>query len=291
MYSKRNVNSAYFYLLPSLALFATFILYPVVFIIKNSFYEWDGFSVDKKFIKFDNFIDILNNGYLPTVLRNFVIFAALTLFLQAFLGLIYAECLRKRMVFATFFRSVFFLPVILTPMVIGYVFRSILETNYGFLNVTLRNLGLGMFAQDWLSNPKIALITVAFVNIWQWKGFSMILYLAGMTSIPDEIYDAASIDGANTFTKFTKITLPLLKNTHFTLSILGIIGALKVFDVIWVLTGGGPGITTASFSTLILKESFIAYNQGVSSALSVIMIIIALTLTAIQLKFYKESND
>ena len=290
MYMKRKTFSAYLYILPSLVFFVVFILYPIVFIFQTSFYEWDGFSVNKEFIGIGNYIDIFNSGYLPVVLKNFVIFGALTLIIQAFLGMVYAEFLRKRILFATFFKSLFFLPVVLTPVVVGYIFRSILEVNYGFLNTALRSLGLDIFTQEWLSNPKIALYTVSAVNIWQWTGFNMLLYIAGMTSIPDSIHDAASIDGASGIVKFIRITIPLLKHTHFTLSILGIIGALKVFDIIWVLTGGGPGVVTASFSTLILKESFVAYNQGASSALSVIMIIIAFIITAFQLKLYKKAN-
>lgn len=289
MNTKKINYSSYLYILPSLAVFAVFILYPLFFMIQNSFYEWDGLSPDKKFAGLDNFIEIISSGYLPVALRNFVIFGILTIAIQAFLGLIYAECLRLKMPFLTFFKSIIFLPAVLTPIVIGYVFSNMFEMNFGFINATLKSMGLGILCQNWIGDPKIALYSIIAVNIWQWTGFSMIMYISGVMSIPVEIFEAADIDGANDIIKFKRITFPLLKSTHFTLTILGAIGALKAFDVIWVLTEGGPGISTSSFSTVILKESFFSYKQGTASALSLILMICALIITKAQLSLYNKT--
>lgn len=289
MHAKKINYSSYLYILPSLVIFAVFILYPLIFMIQNSFYEWDGLSPDKKYVGLANFLEIISSGYLPVALKNFIIFGLLTIFIQAFLGLVYAECLRIKMPFLTFFKSIIFLPAVLTPIVIGYVFSNMFEMNFGFINSTLKNVGLDILCQNWTGDPKIALYSIIAVNIWQWTGFSMIMYISGVMSIPVEIYEAADIDGANDIMKFRKITFPLLKSTHFTLTILGAIGALKAFDIIWVLTEGGPGIATSSFSTIILKESFFSYKQGTASALSLILMLCALIITKVQLSIYNKT--
>ena len=288
---KRKYNYfGYLYLLPAFLFFATFIIYPMFFVFQTSFYKWDGFSTAKDFIGLQNFMTLYQKGYLTTATINFLLFFVFTVLIQMLLGIIFANMLRVRTIFRAVVKSVIFIPVILTPVVIGYIFSSMLEPNIGFVNSSLRMLGLSFLTQSWLGDPKIALGTIIVINIWQWTGFSMVLYISGIVTIPDEVFDAASIDGAGSVTRFIKITIPMLKSSHSTLMILGAIGALKVFDIVWVLTAGGPGIATATYSILIFKESFLSYNQGTSSALSVILIFFAMIITAIQLHVYKEKD-
>lgn len=289
MSKRNNYLSAYMLLTPTFLLFAVFIFYPTFFVAKTSLYSWDGMSPDKAFVGIKNYIEIFQNGYLPIVFKNLLIISVFVIVLQSFLGLILAECIRKEIALSGFFRSVIFMPVVLTPVVIGYIFSHMLESNFGFINTFLRNIGLPFLAQNWLSNPKIAMYVIGAINTWQWVGFSMVIYIAGMTSISTEIYEACDIDGASPIQKFCKITFPLLKSSHATLTVLGAISSIKAFDIIWVLTAGGPGITTSSFSTLIFKESFLTNRQGTSSALSVLLIVCALLVTIVQNKLY--DND
>jgi raffinose/stachyose/melibiose transport system permease protein len=161
-----------------------------------------------------------------------------------------------------------------------------LEPNIGVINTTLRALGLNSFALQWLGRPNEALFSLILVNVWTWTGFSMLLYNVNMTHIPEELYEAATIDGANGFQQFFRITFPLLKNTHLSLILLGSISCLKTFDLPYVLTKGGPNHATEFFSTYIYLLSFDYFDQGRSSALVIILFFLALLLTVIQLRWY-----
>jgi raffinose/stachyose/melibiose transport system permease protein len=175
-------------------------------------------------------------------------------------------------------------------VVVGNIFSKIFETNRGELNTILRTLNLDFLTQQWLADPKVALYAIAMVNIWQWTGYSMLVYYANMLSIPDDLYEAATIDGAGTVKKFFSITLPLLRSSHFTLFVLGALGTLKCFDLPFVLTKGGPNYATEFFSTYIYKKSFDLFDQGGASTLVVLMFIIAIIITVAQLVIYTRND-
>lgn len=287
---KKYQYEGYLYLIPAFAVFAVFIVYPIIFTFRTSFFSWDGFSTEMEFVGWKNYLTIAGNGQLKIALRNFIIFFIICVFVQMLLGMILAVSLRVQTFFRTFIKSIVFIPVVLTPVVIGYVFQNMLEYNFGFLNTLLRGMHLGFLAKNWLGDPALALGSIIVISIWQSTGFSLIMYIAGIIAIPTEIFEAAKIDGANAVQTFLYVTAPLLKSTHKTMLIIGAIGALKTFDLTWILTGGGPGRATATFSTMIMKESFDAYRQGTSSALSVILILLALMITAFQLKLYSKKE-
>ena len=185
----------------------------------------------------------------------------------------------------------FYLPAVVTPTVVGQVFSKFFEANNGYLNGMLGMFGMGSLRQTWLADPALALGCVAFVNIWQWTGYSMLLYYAGMLNISRDMYEAAEIDGASAYQQFVRITFPLLRGTHFTLFILGMLGSLKCFDIVFVLTDGGPNYATEMFSTYIQRLSFSLFRQGESSAVVMIMFLIAMTITAVQLYFYYRGDE
>jgi raffinose/stachyose/melibiose transport system permease protein len=188
------------------------------------------------------------------------------------------------------YSTIFYVPVVATPVVVGNIFSKIFETNRGELNTILRTLNLDFLTQQWLADPKVALYAIAMVNIWQWTGYSMLVYYANMLSIPDDLYEAATIDGAGTVKKFFSITLPLLRSSHFTLFVLGALGTLKCFDLPFVLTKGGPNYATEFFSTYIYKKSFDLFDQGGASTLVVLMFIIAIIITVAQLVIYTRND-
>ena len=148
----------------------------------------------------------------------------------------------------------------------------------------LRFLGLDILAKQWLADPRYALACMIAINIWQWTGYSMLMYYVNMLNISQDIYEAASIDGANAFQQFIRITLPMLRSTHFTLFVMGTLGSLKCFDLPYILTDGGPVHSTEFFSTYIHKKSFEFFDQGGASALAVIMLMIAMLITLIQMR-------
>ena len=143
-----------------------------------------------------------------------------------------------------------------------------------------------MLAQPWLALPNLALMWIIIINIWQWTGYSMLMYYANMLNIPSDIYEAATIDGASAKAQFFRITLPLLRSTHFTLFVMGALGSLKCFDLPYVLTKGGPNYATEFFSTYIYKQSFDLFNQGMASTVVVFMFAIAMVITLVQLRLY-----
>ena len=161
-----------------------------------------------------------------------------------------------------------------------------IRTRLGFL----RSVGLSGLTRTWLADPSLALGCLIFVNIWQWTGYSMLLYYASMLNISEDLYEAASIDGAGKVSQFFRITLPLLRSTHFTVFILGALGSLKCYDIAYVLTGGGPNHATETFSTYIQEFAFSTFKQGRASTLVVFMFLIAMVITAAQLVLYYRGD-
>ena len=287
---KRKVYSGYLFILPLVILFLIFIVYPIVYNIIISFYNWNGISIEKDFVGLSNYVTLLKDPILIKIIKNFIVFAFYTIIIQAVSGLIFASLFINKLKFSGLYRIVFYIPVIATPAIVGNIFSKIFETNRGYLNKMLTFSGLDFLTGQWLADPKLALGCIIFVNIWQWTGYSMLLYYANMLNIPQDLYEAATIDGANKLKQFTNITFPLLRGTHFTLFIMGMLGSLKCFDLSYVLTKGGPNYATEFFSTYIHKLSFNLFKQGQASALVVIMFLIAMVITLVQLKLYYRND-
>lgn len=287
---KDSTKYGYLFILPIIVLFSTFIIYPVIYNFIISFYDWNGISIEKTFIGFENYIDLIQDPMLQRVIKNFVIFAFFTIIIQAFLGIVFASFFVRKIKFSAFYRTIFYIPVIATPAIIGNIYSKIFETNRGYLNLFLDYVGLDMLKQQWLADPDFALGCLIYVSIWQWTGYSMLLYYANMLNISEDLYEAATIDGANKLQQFLKLTFPLLRSTHFTLFVLGMLGALKCFDLPYILTKGGPGYATEFFSTYIYKKSFELFEQGQASTIVVFMFLIAMIITGIQLKIYYKND-
>ncbi len=269
-----------------LILFAAFIVYPIIYNVRISFFEWNGISRDMKPIGFQNYIELLHDPILIRILTNFLVFSFSTIIIQGILGIFFASLMRNGLKMSGLYRTLIYLPIVATPTIVGSVFSKILETNKGYLNELLRSVHLGNLALPWLATPALATMWVIIVNIWQWTGYSMMVYYTGMLNIPMEVYEAADIDGASRLQKFFLVTFPMLRSTHYTIFIMGMIGSLKTFDIPYVLTGGGPNHATEFFSTYINQLSFENFNQGKASAVVVMMLVIAMTITAIQLRIY-----
>ena len=284
-------KAAYLYIAPMCLFFLIFTAYPVVFTIQTSFYKWNGMSANKSFIGLQNYSNVFHDGIFYIILKNFVIFGLFAIFTQMVLGLILAVMLKSKLPNSGFYKTVIFMPVVLTPTIIGYIFSRILEYNLGPLNVFFRAVHLNFLALGWLSDTKVAIFTLVAVNIWQWTGYSMMMYMAGLSTIPEEMYEAAKIDGASNFKIFIHVLWPMLKSTHFTLSILGVIGVLKTFDIPYILTNGGPVNSTQFFSTYIYQKTFSLYDAGSASTLAVILLILAIICTVVQNYLYSRANE
>ncbi|MCL2034530.1 MAG: sugar ABC transporter permease [Oscillospiraceae bacterium] len=287
---QRRTIAGYMFISPLFLLFAIFIIYPIIFNIYVSFFEWNGIRPEMNFTGIENYINIFKDPVMVKIIRNFVVFAFFTIIIQAFLGISFASFFIRSIKGSDFYRTVFYIPVIATPAIIGNIFSRILETNRGQLNEALRAIGLDFLAMQWLADPKYALGCIIAINIWQWTGYSMLMYYANMLNIPSDIYEAATVDGARPYQQFFRITIPLLRSTHFTLFIMGALGSLKCFDLPYILTKGGPNYATEFFPTYINKKSFELFDQGGASALTVIMLVIAMIITLAQVMLYTRNN-
>lgn len=285
-----NYLTSYLFILPIVVLFLAFIVYPIIYNIVISFYDWNGISQTKEFVGIENYVKLLKDPVMGTIMKNFLIFAFSTIIIQAVLGLFFASILLRRIKGADLYKTLIYLPIIATPAIVGNIFSKILETNRGYLNQTLQFFHLSGLCRQWLADPKLVLGCIIFVNIWQWTGYSMLLYYANMLNISQDIYEAAQIDGAGHFKQFTKITFPMLRGTHFTVFIMGMIGSLKTFDIPYVLTNAGPNHATEFFATYIYTKSFDLFDQGSGSAIVVMMLVLAMVITAAQLWIYYHND-
>ena len=282
---KKRVSNI-LYIMPMLILFAAFIVYPIVYNIRISFFDWNGISKDMTAVGFKNYSELSHDPIVAHILKNFLVFSLTTIIIQAMLGMFFASLMRGGLKLSGLYRTLIYLPIVATPTIVGSVFSKILETNKGYLNVFLRSVHLDSLAQPWLAQPGTAVMWIIIVNIWQWTGYSMLVYYTGMLNIPSEVYEAADIDGASRLQRFFRVTFPMLRSTHFTVFIMGTIGSLKTFDIPYVLTAGGPNHATEFFSTYINRLSFSEFNQGKASAVVVVMLLIAMAITAVQLRIY-----
>jgi raffinose/stachyose/melibiose transport system permease protein len=214
-------------------------------------------------------------NYWDSILHT-IIFTVVTIISKTVIALMLALLLSKGLKrFFNFHRVVIYLPAILPMIVVGIVFRSILHPTTGMLNEFLRSVGLDFLTQSWLTKPSIALYSIIAVDTWKGVGYIMVIMLAGLQVIPSEYYEAAQLDGASPWDEFWQITLPLLLPTLTVTTVLNLLYGLKVFDIVWVLTNGGPGYATETVYTVVFKE-FSKGRYGVSTALSSLLFVIML---------------
>ena len=266
-------------LLPALVLLAALTIYPLVTVVYYSFFDYHYVRGFEGFVGLDNYRNLLGDLFFTVSVRNTLVFALLATSSQLLLGLAFALLFNRPFRGRPLFVPLMILPMILSTMVVSAIWRAWFHYDFGFLNNVLRAVGLE--GVRWLFDPGIALYSIALVDLWQWTPMVFLILLAGLQSIPGEYYEAARIDGANGFQVLTSITLPLIKGHLFLAALLRTVDAFKLFDKVYALTGGGPGISTESVSTYIYREGFRYFNVGTASAASIIMLAVALTLTLV----------
>lgn len=285
---KKTDKIAYLYILPLLVLSFALVYYCIIDTVVVSFTDWDGMSDSFKFVGLKNYIKMLvDNTFWTSVVNNIIFFIG-TVFVQAFAGFVLAVLLKKKLFGSNVFKAIYFLPIAMATSIITAIFRIIMDPTNGSLNQFLWAMHLGGLAQNWLGDPKIALLSVIIVNIFQWMGFSMITYYAALMSLPDDVYEAAKIDGAGFWRTTFSVTLPMVKGTTNVLIVLGIVGSLKTFDLVKLLTGGGPGRSTTVMNTYLYEKAFNDFNAGGAASIGVAILIIAMIMSFLQIKFGKE---
>lgn len=276
-----------FLALPAIFLYTIMVVYPVFGSFIYSLTDWDGISKTWHFLWFDNFIRAFQDPLLIASIKNTIIFAILVTILLNVFGMLLAVLLDKNTSFIRGMRILIFTPMVLCSLVVSYLWSYILHPDLGVLNIFLRSVGLDVFALDWLGNVNLALISVVMVAVWQGVGYQFIIYLANLQGIPKELYEAAEIDGAGYWEKFKHITFPMLAPAFTINMILAVIGGLKVFDIVFIMTGGGPGYATEVLSTAMYRKAFNANDVGYGTAISIIMFVLILFVSLILLKILR----
>ena len=266
-----------YFAMPALAVYLVFVIIPAVTGIGYSFTDWNAYSKDVHFVGLENFAEIFSpeENYLLFI-RNTLIFTVVTIILKTVLALALALLLNesvKRL--AHIYRVFIFLPAILPTLIVALIFKSILHPSNGILNQALRSVGLDTLAQRWLVDPAIALFSVIGVDTWKGVGYIMVILLAGLQTIPRDYYEAAEIDGANAWQKLRFVTIPMLMPAIAVVTALNVLYGLRVFDIVYALTNGGPGYATEVLYTVIFK-AFSQGQYGLGTALSTVLLVILL---------------
>lgn len=285
---KKRDKVAYLYILPLIVLSFVLVYYCIIDTVVVSFTDWDGMSDVFGCVGIKNYRKMLTDRVFWTSVWNNILFFFGTVFVQAFIGFLLAVLLKKKLFGSNVFKAIYFLPIAMATSIITAIFRIIMDPTNGSLNQFLRAVHLDGLAQNWLGDPKIALFSVIIVNIFQWMGFSMITYYAGLMSLPDDVYEAAKIDGAGFWRTTFSVTFPMLKGTTNVLIILGIVGSLKTFDLVKLLTDGGPGRATTVMNTYLYEKAFRDFNAGGAASIGVAILVIAMIMSFLQVKLGKE---
>ena len=270
---RRRTTPPWWFALPAMVLFVFVVLVPSARGVYYAFTDWDGLDPDFSFIGLGNFATMLGDPDAMQAIWHTLLIAVAITIIQNGLGLLLALGVNGAIKSRNVLRVFLFAPAVITPIVTAYLWRNLLGPA-GAVNSLLGAVGLGSWQQDWLGDPQLALWSVVTVIVWQFAGYSMVIFLAGLQAVPREIYEAADMDGAGPVRRFWSVTRPLLAPAFTVNLMLSIIGGIKLFDQVYALTGGGPGHATDTMSTLIYKDAFTLGEFGYSIALAVVLTVI-----------------
>jgi ABC-type sugar transport systems, permease components len=288
----QNKIIPYLFLVPALV-FLLFVYIPIFENVFLSLFQWSSFSPEKTFIGLKNYVELFHDPVFYQALTNNVLYAVISIVCQVFGGLILAAVLEDKLVrkWSPFFRTVFFLPVVISMTVIALLFDFIYNPETGLLNQLLQAIGLDQLTRAWLGDDSTAMLSVIFVSQWQSVGYIAMLYIVSIQKIPDELYEAARLDGAGKIQQFFHITVPQTKEMSFVAVVMTLTGAFTVFNEPYILTGGGPGNASEVLSTFLYKSAFTKDMMGYASAIATVVLIITLALSLMQMKFFKTGKE
>ncbi len=269
-------------LTPALLIIAFLTIYPLVNVVRLSFCEYNYLRGTPRFVGLENYLRLFGDRFFVDGLRNTFLFSISATVAEVGLGLFLAILFHRRFRGRRLLLPLVIFPMMLSTMVVCSIWRSMYHFDYGILNHLLTLIGLGRV--KWLFDPDLALWSVVLVDIWQWTPMAFLILLAGLQSIPRELYEAARVDGASGQALFRRVTLPLLKNHLFLALLLRSIDTFKIFDKVYALTGGGPGSATETISFYIYREGFKYFNMGRASAASVVMFLAVAGVSALYIR-------
>jgi len=271
-----TLNSPWAFILPGLLVYTVFLVYPALRSVWISFTDWDGFSPTQNFIGLDNYAELLRDPVVAQAFRNNIIWTVVIIVVPVVLGLTLAVLLDRSTRAAPALRTLFYMPAVLPLVSVAAIWTWMYNPSEGSVNAILEAIGLGSLQQGWLGQDSTAFGAILVAGIWVRTGFPMLLYLAALQGIPKELYEAAISDGASPWQQFRHVTLPGLRTTNFVVIILSLIESFKVFDLVFVMTNGGPGNSTQVLGTWMFANVFQYFNAGYGTAIAVVITVIAL---------------
>lgn len=285
--SKREFMYAVITLIPLLILFVTFTYYPLFKALMYSFTDWDGFGKSYNYIGFDNFIQIFKVNEIYMSFYNTFYYAVIAIIIAIIFEFLLALFLFEKFKGKGTVKALLFAPSVISAVIVSYMWSDFFSY-IGVINEFFKMIGAGGAAVDWLGDPKVVKNVLIFMNTWQGTGYGMVILLAGLSSIPKEVTEAAMVDGAASFTKFRHITLPMIMPSITILLFLGITGLLKVFDIPFIMTRGGPLNASKMISMAIYDYAFSYHQFGIAGAIGVVFFIIIAVISITQLNYTRK---
>ncbi len=286
----RKVRSniiGYSFILPNLIGYSIFVFIPVCFSFVLSVMKWDGSQIPMEFVGLQNFVQIFGDRFFRGALWHTVVYALMTVLPTLVLAMLLAVLLNSKIKGIAFYRTAFFFPYIASIVAVGAVWNMLFQPDFGPINEFLKFIGISN-PPRWVVSTDWAMVAVAIVTIWKYMGYYMIVYLAALQGISSSLYEAASIDGANGWQKLRYITIPMLTPTTFFVLIMLTIQCFKVFDMVYVMTGGGPGNATQTLVNYIYDKAFVNWQFGPASAGAIVLFAVVLVITLIQFQGEKK---
>jgi len=288
-YKLRNMLGNYAFVVPALALFLVFSVYPFYRVFELSVFEWDGISPQRTHVGWEHFQDLFfYNKVFWTSMKNATVITFLALTLQNLVALLLALACDRDIKGGNIYRVIFYIPPVLSGIVVGLIWQWIYDGNYGLFNHLLAFLKLEHLQRAWLADGQTALYAVAVIHMWKGFGWGFIVLLAGLQSIPRELYEAAKVDGANFWHVFRNVTVPLMIPVFILVSILTILGTMQIFDIIVATTGGGPGYHTEVPITRMISQMTGSSRFGYASAMGLVFGIVLLAVSLVQIRVSKH---
>lgn len=266
---------------PALALMAVFIVWPVISAVRMSFFRWKGFGPMDDFVGWRNYESVLTDDVFLSAVGHNLTIVVVSLLVQLPLGLGIALLLNRRIRARGLLRTIVFVPYVVAEVIAGVIWFQLLQPEYGVVDGLVEAIGLTPPEQGFLGTPSIALWTVFAVLTWKYLGLAILLFLAGLQGVPDELYEAAQMDGASWWQVQRRVAIPLIGPTIRTWAFLSMIGSLQLFDMVWVLTGGGPANATTTMATYLISQGSGRGNYGIAGAASVVLFVLAFVMAVL----------
>jgi ABC-type sugar transport system permease subunit len=277
---------------PALLVLAAFLLYPIGYSLWLSLHEWDGYTPRwGPFVGLENYRGLAGDEVFWRATINSIVFVVVRTPLEVGLGFGLALLLNRRLAARSLLRTLFFVPVVMSLIVVTIIFQRVYEANTGLLNTMLAAVGLGAWTHAWLGDPATALAAVIAVSVWKNVGFSLVILLAGLQNLPQDVLEAARVDGANAWQVTRRMITPLMRPILALTAMLSIIGGLKVFDLVFIMTRGGPTYSSEVLATMLYREAFELNHMGVASAIGVILVAVVLSIARVQAFALRASEE